>query len=157
MDKVRQYLEAHHTMTIATFDAQRNVPHAACVFYAVDEKLHLVFLSKRTSTHAVHIGDGAPVAVTVSEDYAEWELIQGVQLWGEAHKLTGMAKARAFARYVRRFPFAEALLARREFAELAQSLGVYEVVPKRVAFTDNTTGCFGREILELKSAGKQAN
>ncbi|MCX8032392.1 MAG: pyridoxamine 5'-phosphate oxidase family protein [Thermoleophilia bacterium] len=149
IERVRRYLEAHHTMTIATCDPERNIPHAACVFYAVDENLRLTFLSKLTSTHALHIGSVAPVAVTVTEDYVDWEAIQGVQLWGEVRRLAGMAKTRALARYVQRFPFVKELLARKEFAELVRNLGVYEVVPRRVALTDNTTGCFGREVLEL--------
>ncbi len=31
-----------------------------------------------------------------------------------------------------------------------RGVSVYRVEPHRVAFTDNTTGVFGREILDLK-------
>jgi len=34
-------------------------------------------------------------------------------------------------------------------ASLMKGMGVYRVQPRRVAFTDNTTGVFGREILQL--------
>ncbi len=70
----------------------------------MDDSLRLVFLSKPSSLHGSHIGRAAPVAVTVSEDYGDWELIQGVQLWGEARLLSGAAKAGALALYLQAFP-----------------------------------------------------
>ena len=164
-DRVAGYLRAHHTMTIATMGpaaaapgAPRgapqggpggNVPHAASVFYAVDDALRLVFLSRPTSTHALHIGRCAPVAVTVSEDYGDCEMIQGVQLWGAARPLGGAAKAVALALYLGRFPFVRDMAKRPRVAEIVRSIGVYRVEPERAAFTDNTTGVFGREVLEL--------
>jgi uncharacterized protein YhbP (UPF0306 family) len=130
--------------------AERNAPHAASVFYAVDDDLRLVFLSKRTSLHALHIGEQASVAVTVTEDYADWEMIQGVQLWGTARLLEATAKAGAFLLYVRRFPFVRDLAADPHRAELMRDVGVYRVEPMRAAFTDNRTGVFGREVLQLE-------
>lgn len=147
--RVAEYLEAHHTMTVATVAPERNAPHAACVFYAVDAALRLVFLSKLGSAHGTHISEAALVAVTVAEDYEDWEMIQGVQLWGEARLLSGTTKARAFALYLKRFPFVRDLRRRPGRAALFQDIGVYRITPQRVAFTDNTTGVFGREILDL--------
>jgi uncharacterized protein YhbP (UPF0306 family) len=164
-ERVLSYLRAHHTMTLATVgaapqagggspgaapDAGRNAPHAASVFYAVDDDLRLVFLSKHTSLHGLHIGEQAPVAVTITEDYADWEMIQGVQLWGTARLLGGSAKAGAFLLYVRRFPFVRDLATDPRRAELMRDVGVYRVEPMRAAFTDNRTGVFGREVLQLE-------
>ncbi len=148
-DRVAGYLRAHHTMTIATTGPPGNTPHAACVFYAVDEALRLVFLSKPTSVHGTHIGEAAPVAVTVTEEYGDWEMIQGVQLWGEARLLGGAAKAGALALYLRRFPFVREFLSSPALGDMVQDMGVYRVAPHRAAFTDNTTGLFGREVLDL--------
>ncbi len=173
-ERVLEYLRSHHTMTIATWgpdappgvDAglqrpakavetriegvERNAPHAASVFYAVDDDLRLVFLSKRTSLHGLHIGEVGPVAVTISEHYADWEQIQGVQLWGEARLLEGSAKAGAFVHYLKRFPFVRDLAADPHRAELMRGVAVYRVDPARAAFTDNRTGLFGREVLQLR-------
>ncbi|NLO27728.1 MAG: hypothetical protein GX113_06060 [Actinobacteria bacterium] len=146
--RVAGYLRAHHTMTIATVDPVGNTPHAACVFYAVDEDLRLVFLSKPAGVHGSHIGKQAPVAVTVTEQYVDWETIQGVQLWGEARLLGGTAKAGALAVYLKRFPFVRDIMTRPGLADLMRGIGVYRVTPYRAAFTDNTTGVFGREVLE---------
>ena len=148
--RVSDYLHSHHTMTIATAPAAGNAPHAATVFYAVDDHLRLIFLSKRASVHGTHIGESAAVAVTVSEHYEDWEMIQGVQLWGEAQLLDGGARAGALLVYAKQFPFVRDLLAHPRNAEIVRDLGVYRVEPLRAAFTDNSTGAFGREVLELE-------
>lgn len=134
-------------MTIATCGPP---PHAATVFYAVDDDLRLIFLSKRTSVHGIHVGNSALVAVTVSEDYTDWEVIQGVQLWGSAHLLQGTTKAAALVTYLRRFPFVREFVEDPARTELMRDIGVYRVEPVRAAFTDNRTGAFGREVLHLK-------
>jgi uncharacterized protein YhbP (UPF0306 family) len=154
-ERVLAYLRSHHTMTIATCGPPGDGPSAgeglgASVFYAVDDDLRLVFLSKRASLHGSHIGDVAPVAVTVTEDYANWEMIQGVQLLGEARLLAGAAKAGAFLLYLKRFPFVRELATDPGRAELMRDVGVYRVEPTRAAFTDNRTGVFGREVLRLE-------
>jgi uncharacterized protein YhbP (UPF0306 family) len=149
LGRVERYLQAHHTMTIATSAAAGNAPHAAQVFYAVDDRLRLIFLSSPASLHAQHIGREAPVAVTVGEEYGEWQLIQGVQLWGRARLLKRAAKVKALALYVRRFPFVEDLLKDPPGASKLGKVGVYQVEPARAGFTDNTSGAFGRETVDL--------
>ncbi len=158
-DRVARYLRSHHTMTLATagpphaapaLDTTSPVPHAASVFYAVDDALRLVFLSKPTSNHGLHIGTSAAVAVTVTEQYDDWERIQGVQIWGTAKRLRGAAKAAAMTVYLRRFPFVRESMDQPRLAETLRSVAVYRVEPERFAFTDNTTGVFGREVLDLK-------
>lgn len=125
-------------------------PHAASVFYAVDDVLRLIFLSSLASTHGLHIGSAALVAVTVTEQYDDWELIQGVQLWGTARRLDGAARMGALAVYFFRFPFVPELLEQPRLAATVRKVAVYRVEPDRVAFTDNATGVFGREVLDLK-------
>jgi uncharacterized protein YhbP (UPF0306 family) len=147
--RVAGYLRAHHTMTVATTAPAGGAPHAAHVFYVADDDLQLVFLSQTTSLHAQHIGKQAEVAVTVSEEYGDWRLIQGVQLWGTARLLTRTAEAKALVHYFKRFPFARDLLRDPGTAARLRGLGVYRVEPRRAGFTDNTSGVFGRETLEL--------
>jgi uncharacterized protein YhbP (UPF0306 family) len=134
---------------IAPLAASPPVPHAASVFYVVDRALRLVFISKPSSLHGRHIGEKGSVAVTVSEDYGDWEAIQGVQLWGEARLLSGASRAAAMTLYLTRFPFVRDMMKQPRLAELIAGIGVYRIEPRRVAFTDNTTGVFGREVLEL--------
>jgi uncharacterized protein YhbP (UPF0306 family) len=147
--RIAAYLRAHHTMSLATVTPAENAPHAAHVFYTVDDDLRLIFLSQTTSLHGRNIGQEASVAVTVSEDYDEWRLIQGVQLWGKVRLLTRTAEARAMAHYLLRFPFVRDLLRDPDLKARVRDLGVYRVEPVRAAFTDNMSGVFGRETLEL--------
>jgi uncharacterized protein YhbP (UPF0306 family) len=152
--RIEEYLKRHHTMTLATTGASPaagvgSFPHAASVFYAVDDHLRLVFLSKKTSLHSLHVGTSADVAVTVSEDYNEWSEIKGVQMWGRAGRLGGAGKLAAMALYLARFPFVHDFFNQRSTAELMREIGVYRFTPDRAAFTDNSTGVFGREILAL--------
>jgi uncharacterized protein YhbP (UPF0306 family) len=143
------YLSTHHVMTVATVGAGGNTPHAATVFYAMDTHMRLIFLSKTTSLHATHIGAEAPVAVTVSEEYDDWRRIQGVQLWGRAKLLKGTARLSALAKYSARFPFVPDLLRDPGVAPRLRDVAVYRVELESAAFTDNTSGLFGRETLEL--------
>jgi uncharacterized protein YhbP (UPF0306 family) len=147
--RVDRYLHNHHTMTVATVGVPA-VPHAASVFYAVDDAMRLIFLSSATSTHGLHIGNAGPVAVTVTEQYQDWELIQGVQLWGTAKRLERAAKLSALSVYFARFPFVPKLLEQPKLAGSVRNLAVFRVEPERVAFTDNSSGVFGREVLDLK-------
>ena len=124
-------------------------PHAATVFYALDRRGRLVFLSKGDSRHGRHIGAGAPVAVTVAREYTDWREIQGVQLWGRAEPLRGVARARALATYLARFPFVSGLLEDPRLAGRLRGLEVYRITPRRAALTDNRVGPFGREVLDL--------
>ncbi|MCZ7663634.1 MAG: hypothetical protein M5U22_12210 [Thermoleophilia bacterium] len=169
--RIESYVRAHHTMTVATYGrpwevdveppgspgpdwgrtgaAVGLVPHAATVFYAADDRLRLIFLSKRTSLHGVHIRAGSPVAVTVAEEFQAWRDIQGVQLWGEATVLSGLERAAALAVYVARFPFVREMMAEPRLAAIVRGIDVFRVTPVRAAFTDNRSGLFGREVLEL--------
>lgn len=149
-DRIAAYLRAHHTMTLATAaGGPDGVPeaHAASVFYAVDSRLRLVFVSKPSSRHGAHIVAGSRVAATVTEESQEWQEIQGVQLWGRAEMLSGAARARGMAVYLRRFPFVRDLLAQPRLAVLATELAVFRVTAERFALTDNRMGFFGREVL----------
>ena len=149
-ERIGAYLRAHHTMTLATAETGPGgepEAHAASVFYAVDSRLRLLFVSKPTSRHGVHIIGGSRVAATVTEESQEWQEIQGVQLWGGAEMLSGAARVRGMALYLRRFPFVRDLLAQPRLAALATELAVFRVTPERFALTDNRTGFFGRELL----------
>jgi uncharacterized protein YhbP (UPF0306 family) len=149
-DRIAAYLRAHHTMTLATAATGPDgdpEAHAATVFYAVDSRLRLVFVSKQTSRHGVHILGGSRVAATVTEESQEWQDIQGVQLWGRAETLSGAARVGGMAVYLRRFPFVRDLLAQPRLAALAAELAVFRVTAERFALTDNRSGFFGRELL----------
>lgn len=154
LDRIAAYLRVHHTATVATVGPPDGpdscLPHAATVFYALDRRMGLVFLSKGSSRHGRHIKAGSRVAVTVAGLYDDWREIQGVQLWGRANQLRGPARLAALAVYVARFPYVAGLLKDPAMARRLGEIEVFRVSPERAAFTDNQAGPFGREVLDLE-------
>lgn len=157
-DRIAAFLRAHHTASVATVgaadSAEAGMPHAASVFYALDDRLRLVFLSKATSRHGRDIIAGGRVALTVAGEYADWREIQGVQLWGTATMLRGPARGGAMATYVARFPFVRAVLTDPRLALRLTQIEVFRVTATRAAMTDNRRGLFGQEVLEDLEAGR---
>lgn len=146
---VAEYLGSHHVMSIATTGSEGNTPHSANVFYVIDDQMRLIFLSQTTSLHGRDIGQEASVAATVTEQYEDWHQIRGVQLWGTARLLGGAAKTGALARYMARFPFVRDVLADPKLVTRLKDTGVYRVEVDKAGFTDNTSGLFGRQTLDL--------
>src|SRR6476646_4626091 len=105
MDEVRErmlaYMRGHITMTLAT--SNQNVPHAATVFYANDG-FDLYFVSDPDSVHSEDALANPAVFVTISQDYDDWQRIQGIQLRGRA-ELLEHAFERAAEVYGAKFPF----------------------------------------------------
>jgi uncharacterized protein YhbP (UPF0306 family) len=85
--KILQYLESHHTMSLAT--VHEGVPHSATVYY-VNIGFKLYFLSSPTSRHGIDLSMLSKVAATINEDYAYWRSIKGIQLEGTVRKTGGL-------------------------------------------------------------------
>ena len=100
--QVLSYLETHNTMTLGTCSG--DVPWAATVFYASDD-LRLYFFSVPDSRHCQNLAANPRVAVTVQEDYHDWQRIKGIQLEGTAILVDSIIeKAKAMAVYARKYP-----------------------------------------------------
>jgi hypothetical protein len=127
------YLEAHITMTVATvLDGQ---PQAATLFYANDG-LDLVFVSDLATVHARAMVANPGVAVTISQDYPDWQAIQGIQARGHAHVLEDAPPV-----YARKFPFIAGFP--------AGSFRYWRITPTWLRLTDNTRGFAHKDELTL--------
>ncbi len=134
------FLTAHNTLALATAGPD-GTPHAAAVFYAVDDDLTLYFLSEPKTLHAQHIGAGARVAATIEENNQDWKSIQGLQLHGWAAPCAGEEEEHARAVYAARFPF----VARAEtLAGPLSRARYYQITPTWMRLIDNTLG-FGHK------------
>lgn len=138
-------LQAHHVMTLATFDGE--LPWAAAVFYA-HEDLDLVFLSKPQTRHAQNLTRNPRCAVTIQQDYGDWPQIKGLQAEGVCEPLQGQAREQAIALYGRRFP----LVGRAGAAPLAIARALslvawYRFRPQRLYLIDNSLGFGHRDEL----------
>jgi uncharacterized protein YhbP (UPF0306 family) len=141
MDDVRQrmlaYMQAHITMTIAT--ASKNVPHAATVFYANDG-FDLYYVSDSDTVHGRDALANPCVFVTISQDYEDWQRIQGIQLRGRAQLLdTGYERAAEV--YAAKFPFVASFP--------PEALTYWKISTEWVRMVDNTVAFAHKDEIDL--------
>ena len=135
------FLSEHNTMTLATV-ADTATPHACALFYAADAEMNLYFLSEPKTLHALHIGDGAAVAITVEQNNQSWTGIRGLQLSAFAQPCTEASlMERARQVYSRRFPFVGKV---ETLSGPLSRARYYCVTPDWIRFIDNTQG-FGHK------------
>ncbi|MEJ2240469.1 MAG: pyridoxamine 5'-phosphate oxidase family protein, partial [Gemmatimonadales bacterium] len=107
---LREFLEQHDTMTLATIGPDRE-PRAAAVFYAVGEELVLYFLSNPASRHSENLARDSRVAATIQRDGQPWQEIRGLQIEGTAQLVTDEREIGQAARvFAARFAFLQGLL-----------------------------------------------
>jgi uncharacterized protein YhbP (UPF0306 family) len=148
--QVLKYLETHNTMTLGT--CADDVPWAATVFYASDD-FRLYFFSVPDSRHCQNLAANPRVAVTVQEDYHDWQKIKGIQLEGTAILVDSIIeKAKAMAVYARKYPEVIKLFtnpASGVFHQAFLKVKFYCVVPEKLFFIDNEQGFGKRQELAI--------
>lgn len=148
--QVISYMEDHNTMTLST--CQADMPWAATVFYA-SESLSLYFFSAPDSRHCQNISANPRVALTIQEDYRDWQKIKGIQLEGKVVLFDSASeKARATAVYARKYPEIIKIFsnpASGAFHRAFQKVKFYCVIPERVFYIDNEQGFGKRQELLL--------
>jgi uncharacterized protein YhbP (UPF0306 family) len=148
--QVFSYLETHNTMTLGT--CLGDVPWAATVFYASDD-LRLYFFSVPDSRHCQNLAANPRVAVTVQEDYHDWQKIKGIQLEGTAILVDSIIeKAKAIAVYARKYPEVIKLFtnpASGLFYKAFLKVKFYCVIPEKLFFIDNEQGFGKRQELVI--------
>ncbi|MGH7823859.1 MAG: pyridoxamine 5'-phosphate oxidase family protein [Candidatus Binatia bacterium] len=142
--QILRYLESHNTMTLGT--CAEDVPWAATVFYASDE-LKLYFFSAPESRHCQNLAVNPRVAVTIQEDYKDWQKIKGIQLEGTVGMVDSVVeKAKSMTVYARKYPDVIKLFtnpASGIFYKAFLKVKFYCVTPGKVFFIDNEQG-FGK-------------
>jgi uncharacterized protein YhbP (UPF0306 family) len=131
------YMAGHVTMSLATA-GQDGEPRAATVFYASDG-FDLYFISDPETVHGQHLLANPKAFVTISQDYADWQSIQGIQLSGHAELVSEPAEADAA--YRAKFPFISAFP--------AEALTYWKLTAEWVRFTDNTIGFAHKDEIDL--------
>jgi uncharacterized protein len=142
--QILNYLQSHNTMTLATCTS--DVPWAATVFYASDD-FKLYFFSVPDSRHCQNLAANPRVAVTIQEDYKNWQEIKGIQLEGRVALIDSLAaKAKAMAIYARKYPDVIRLFTNPSsgiFYKAFLKVKFYCVSPEKVFYIDNAQG-FGK-------------
>jgi uncharacterized protein len=138
-------------MTLATCSG--DLPWAATVFYASND-LRLYFFSVPDSRHCQNLAANPRVAVTIQEDYRDWQKIKGIQLEGTVTLLDGLTeKAKAMAVYARKYPEIIKLFtnpASGLFYQAFLKVKFYCIIPERLFFIDNEQGFGKRQELVIE-------
>ncbi len=140
VSELRAFLGRHNVLTLAYQDSQGI--GACAVWFAVDDHLHLHFLSSPKTRHGQALKAGAQVAFTVQKDEQDWRSIQGVQGIGLCSMTPADLIDSAWQVYTNRFPFVT-----RQFPDLRAALGsaaLWRIVPGWMRLIDNTKG-FGHK------------
>jgi uncharacterized protein YhbP (UPF0306 family) len=135
----RRLFDEIAVMTLATcVDA---VPWATDVYFAPDG-FDLVFLSSPRSRHSRNLASNPACAATIHPLVKSWREIRGLQIEGEVQPPTGtVAKARALAAYLSKFPFARDLIAHPAETAGAFANATLQVLrPSRLRYLDNAVG-----------------
>jgi uncharacterized protein YhbP (UPF0306 family) len=146
--RILSFLDANHVISLAT--AGPDGPHAANLFYARDGYT-LLWLSDRRSRHSSHIDTHPQVSATIAPDYCDFQEIKGLQICGQARRITHEAE-RALAKRAleARYPFlrtaAEGPL---QLREAYDSADFYALEPAQVVLIDNSRGFGFKETLKL--------
>ena len=133
--RVLDYLRDHVTMTVAAI--HHDQPHAVTLFYASSE-LDLYFVSDLKAEHSQAIVANGRVSVTISQDYADWRAIQGLQLRGLARLPEDAQEARSV--YLAKFPFV---------ADFPPTFRFWHIRTDWLRFIDNTRGFAHKDELTI--------
>ena len=151
---IRQLLESHNTITLATTDGEN--PWATAVFFASDAELNLYFVSDRRTRHGRNLADNGRVAGAVSSDCASWSEIRGLQLQGQVTVLEGFARLSALKTYLSKFPDLSSLLERpldkneETIAARLREANIYRLSPDWIRLIDNSMGFGYKEEIILR-------
>lgn len=149
--RIKQFLAAHTTLTLATL-AEDGRPQAAALFYAEMDDLSLVFISEPKVRHSQNVARDNRIAATIYADGQQWQTIQGLQLEGTCAALSGEAAKAARAVYLAKYPF----IAKSEFLfRMLRRITFYKISPTWMRLIDNSQGFGHKEEWELK--GTQGN
>lgn len=140
IDEVRTFLHTWRTASLATVDEQGHA-HAANVQFAVDERLHLLFVSSDKSAHSQHVARDPAAAMTIyahTDEASGPAAIHGLQLHGRCEIITGAdAMKHAWEMYIRRFTF---IADNHVLAQRVKQEPLYRFIPTWLRWIDNRRG-----------------
>ncbi len=148
--RIKQFLAAHTTLTLATV-SDDGFPQAAPLFFAETDDLALIFISERKVRHSQNIARNNRVAAAIYTDGQAWSSIRGVQLEGTCVALAGRAAHHARNVYRRKFPFIQQ---NQILRLMLNRVTVYQITPTWFRLVDNTRG-FGHKKELWPAAGRE--
>jgi len=148
--RIATFLDGHRVMSLATCGVRG--PHAANLFYARDG-LSLVWVSDPQSRHSLALEADPRASATVAPDYRDFEEIRGLQISGDAHRLTDAEESRrARSLLEARYPFLRRLAEQPSLKEAYETAVPYRLVPHEIVMIDNTRGFGHKDTLDLRAS-----
>ncbi len=150
---VRQMLDAHNTLTLAT--GSMEAPWAATVFYTSDDAFNLYFVSDERTRHARDMARNASVALAINADVANWDDVRGLQIGGRAELVGPAERPQALALYLAKFRSVQALFDSPRnpdealIAKRLQQTAFWRVRPFYIRLIDNRRGFGFKEELRF--------
>ena len=141
-ETIRQMLEAHNTISLAT--CRDGKPWAASLFFASDRNLNLYFVSDYRTHHARDIESAPDVVVTVNADCRRLTEIKGLQIEGRVEKVAGTDRVNALRVYLLKFADVKALFDapksddEQTIAERLRAANMYRLEPRWIRLIDNS-------------------
>jgi len=136
-NRILEELEQHTVLTLAVNGDEG--PHAVSLMYA-HEGFNIYWLSDPKARHSAYLESGSSASVTIASQHTDFREIRGLQLTGDAHRISGSAEeATGFRLLVARYPFLKKFGA----GKLARHLGaaaIYAFRPATMTLIDNTRG-----------------
>ena len=140
-------LGRHNVLSLAVVSDAR--PHSVSLMYAHDD-FDIYWLSDPKTRHSRCLASNPSVAVTIAAQHKDFREIRGVQMAGNAHRLTDTdAQAMGFNLLLARYPF----LKKFSIGKLARHMGaaaVYRFRPTNMTFIDNSRGFGFKQTLVLQ-------
>ena len=147
------YLATHNTTILSTYG--EDGPWATPVFF-VNRGFRIYFLSELTSIHSCNLRENPLIAATITEDYADFRKIQGIQLRGHAYLVKSLKEtAVVLAAYFKKYSAAKHILQSPSSFKGVSKARWHCIIPELLKFTDNTRKFGERLELNLKDTKTQ--
>jgi uncharacterized protein len=147
--RITAFLDVHHVMSLATCGPHG--PHAANVFYARD-RFSLLWVSDLQTQHSLALETNPHVSATVAPDYRDFDEICGVQISGNAHRITDAAERhRTRGLLEARYAFLQRLSDQPDVKQAYETAEPYQLVPHKIVIIDNTRAFGRKDVLDFRS------
>jgi|SRR3989338_8352824 len=146
LHKLHEYLKSQNLVSIATKNGKLWV---SVVYYVVDDKLNLYFLSEPTTEHCQNILKNAEVACSIfNSNQKVIDKKVGVQLHGKASKVNNIEKIKwMLALWNKVNPGFEAIISLKNMQKKIIKGRIFKIEPKTIKFFNEVL--YGSEGFEV--------
>jgi len=131
------YLDSHRHMALATVKDDGS-PYASTVSY-VNKGLTIFFMTDPSSQKGKNIQFCPKVGVTISEDYLDWDKIEGVQLTGSVEWITDQTELKQIQQmFAHKFPQVHKYLS--GYGVTIDIIPFLRITAKRINYLDYSKG-----------------